>query len=74
MECHSPKCAGTMKIVVGVLILLAAFVWPKLSGIDNWVAFLGALMVLFGVMKFFHPSCGSGECCLPDKPASKKRK
>ena len=45
MECHSSKCKGTMKIVMGVLILLAAFVWPKLSGVDDWVAFLGVLMV-----------------------------
>jgi hypothetical protein len=69
MECHSPKCMGTMKIVVGVLILLNAFVWPRWLGIDGWVSFLAVLMILIGIMKFFHPSCGPSECCSTAKPA-----
>jgi len=68
MEYHSPKCWGTMKIVVGVLILLNAFVWPMWLGIDGWVSFFAVLLILGGILKFFHPYCVSTECCPPTKP------
>jgi hypothetical protein len=80
MECHSPKCMGVMKIVVGALILLNAFVWPMWLGIDGWVKFFAVLVVLCGIMKLFHPCCKSEACCSPampmaaKKPAKRKRR
>ncbi len=69
MECHSPKCKGVMKIVVGILILLNAFVWPMWLGIDGWVSFAAVLMILCGIIKLFHPCCKTESCCMPAKPA-----
>ena len=62
MGCHSPKCAGAMKIVFALLLLLNAFVWPKWLGIDGWVSWLAVLMVLFGLIHLFHPKCGPSIC------------
>ncbi len=74
MECHSPKCMGMMKIIVGVLILLNAFVWPMWLGIDGWISFAAVLMILCGLVKIFHPSCGPSTCCAPAKPAMAAKK
>jgi uncharacterized membrane protein HdeD (DUF308 family) len=76
MECHSPKCIGTMKIIVGILILLNAFVWPRWLGIDGWISFFAVLVILCGIIKFFHPSCGPSTCCppTPKKAVRKKRR
>ncbi len=68
MEYHSPKCIGMMKIVVGVLILLNAFVWPRWLGIDGWISFFAVLMILCGIVKLLHPSCSTTACCAPAKP------
>jgi len=54
------KCCGIMKLVVGVLVLLNAFVWPLWSGIDGWIAFFGALMVLGGLIMIIAPTA---KCC-----------
>ena len=71
MGCHSPKCAGTMKIIFGVLILLNAFLWPKWLGVDGWISFFAALMVLGGLVHMFHPSCGGASSCC-ETPVAKK--
>jgi hypothetical protein len=78
MECHSPKCMGTMKIIVGALILLNAFVWPRWLGVDGWISFFAVLIILCGLAKILHPSCGPSACCAPapapKKPAKRKRR
>ena len=77
MECHSPKCMGTMKIIVGALILLNAFVWPQWLGVDGWISFAAVLIILCGLVKIFHPCCKSEACCTvpaPKKPARRKRR
>ena len=59
MECHHgmcPKCHGVQKLVVGVLLLLNAFVWPMWLGLDGWVKFVAVLMVLGGVLKLVMPA------------------
>ena len=74
MEYHSPKCWGIMKIVVGVLILLNAFVWPRWLGIDGWISFVAVLMILCGIIKFFHPYCKTESCCTTVKPVMATKK
>lgn len=73
MEYHNinPKYWGLKKIIFGVLLLLNAFVWPKWLGIDGWIAFVAVLMVIFGLIHLFCPSCS---CCAvaKTKPAKKK--
>lgn len=46
-KCHSGKT-----LVIGILILLN--VWFNVIG---WAAFIGILLVLIGLMKWFKPSC-----------------
>ena len=46
---------GLKKIVVGALLLLNAFVWPKWLGIDGWIQFIAVLIILAGIIKLFHP-------------------
>jgi len=65
------KCHGVMKIVFGALLLVNAFLWPKWLGIDGWIAFVAALMVIFGLIKLLKPACGH---CEVEKPAKKKKK
>jgi len=57
---------GLKKVVMGALLLLNGFVWPKWLGIDGWVKFFAVLMVLFGLVHLI------GGCC--KKPAGKKKK
>ena len=52
---HTPKCVGMTKVIIGILILLNAFVWPMWIGIDGWVAFFAVLLVILGLGKMFHP-------------------
>jgi len=78
MECgpcgaYCSKCVGVKKAVLGVLILLNFFVWPKWTGFDGWVAFFGVLFLLGGIVRVLKPSCGCcNESC--DMPAKKKGK
>ena len=51
------KCHGVKKLVVGALLLLNAFVWPKWLGIDGWVSFVALLMIIGGVLKLVKPTC-----------------
>ncbi len=57
MGCMCKTCKGVMKIVVGGLLLLNAFVWPLWLGVDGWVSWLAVLMVLGGVLKLVMPTC-----------------
>jgi len=60
---------GVKKLLVGALLLVNAFVWPKWLGVDGWIAFVAVLMVIGGlVMVFWHPQ---SNCCSSVKPAGK---
>ncbi len=52
--CH--KCMAIKKLVIGVLLLVNAFVWPRWLGIDGWVSFVAVLMVLLGLVKLLVPN------------------
>ncbi|MBS3123152.1 hypothetical protein J4437_00805 [Candidatus Woesearchaeota archaeon] len=65
------KCWGFKKILLGVLILLNAFVWPLWSGVDGWVAFFGVLMVIAGLVKLVYPK---GCSCNQSAVVAKKKK
>lgn len=51
------KCHGIKKLVVGALLLLNAFVWPKWLGVDGWVSFVALLMLIGGVLMLVKPTC-----------------
>ena len=64
------KCHGTKKLVIGLLLLLNAYVWPKWSGFDGWMAWFGVLFVLMGVLMLFVPNNCKG-CNAPAKGKKK---
>ena len=71
--CH--KCSGVCKLVLGALLLLNAFVWPKWLGIDGWVSFLAVLFVLLGFVKLVVPNkCAACKACGTSAPAKKGKK
>jgi hypothetical protein len=63
-----------MKILLGLLILLNAFVWPQWLGIDGWIVYFGILLVLAGLLKSFKPCCGCKETACCDMHAEKPKK
>jgi len=65
-ERYCGKCGGMIWGLLGVLILINAFVWPQWTGIDGWMAFFGILFIVAGVWKSLMPGCkchSSGKCC-----------
>ena len=68
------SCHGIKKLVIGVLLLINAFVWPKWLGVDGWIAFAAVLMVILGVMKFAMPSCGHCGGSMPMMEGGKKKR
>ena len=65
-------CHGVSKIVIGILILVNAYWWPKWWGIDGWVSFFGALMILGGAAKLLMSPCK--DCAaMCAQPSKKKR-
>ncbi len=85
MDCsegHCKSCKGMILGLIGVLILINAFVWPQWSGVDGWMAFFGFLLIFVGIGKSLMPGCGchnDGACCQSETPkavvkeAKKKR-
>jgi hypothetical protein len=53
--CH--KCRGMIMSLFGVLLMLNAFIWPKWTGTDGWLAFLGLLLMVSGVWKAYINGC-----------------
>ena len=57
--CKDIKCIcnlGVKRLAWGLLLLLNAFVWPKWSGIDGWVAWVAVLLVLAGLRRILFPT------------------
>ena len=66
------KCRGGKKIVLGLLVLLNIYVWPKWTGnIDNWLGFFAVLLIIAGVIKFAMPTCPHCKAEMSAKPAKK---
>ena len=63
------KCHSIHKLVVGALLLLNAFIWPRWLGIDGWVSFVAVLMLLGGFLHLVMPQC-KGCCTMPAKATS----
>jgi hypothetical protein len=83
-EGYCRKCHGMIWGLIGILILINVFVWPRWSGIDGWMAFLGLLLVLGGIWKSVMSGCschheGADKCTpkaesvAPAKEAKKKK-
>ncbi|MBT3835682.1 hypothetical protein HOD05_03530 [Candidatus Woesearchaeota archaeon] len=73
MNCSSgmcKKCHGAHHIVLGALLLLNAFVWPQWTDLTGWISFVAVLMVIGGLLKLLHPSCG--HCETSSKKKGKK--
>jgi len=67
------RCFAAKKVVLGALVLLNIYVWPKWTGSwDKWIAFFAALMILAGIVKFFVPCCPHAKEAAP-APAKKGR-
>ncbi len=67
------KCHAVMKVVVGGLVLLNIYVWPKWTSWPNgWFAFIAVLLIIKGAIKFVMPSCG--HCKGDMMPSGKKGK
>lgn len=71
------KCHGTKHLVMGALLLLNAFVWPRWVGFDgakSWVSFFAVLLVLGGFVKLVMPNkCpGCASLCAPETKGKKK--
>lgn len=64
---YCKKCKGMMWSLLGILLILNSFIWPKWDGI----AFLGLILMLAGVWRAYVTgcSCHEKECC--DKKAEK---
>ena len=78
MGCMCKRCHGVIKLVVGALFLANYYVWPKLSGVDGWLAFFGWLMVIGGFVKLVVPNkCKScAQMCgveMPKASSGKKK-
>ena len=72
-EAMCSKCTAGMKIVGGALILGNAFLGPwkvtaSADSLTNWIAFIGVLVVIKGVLKFIMPGCPH---CKAEAPAKK---
>lgn len=61
------KCRGMKTLVVGVLMLINYFFWPKLTGLDGWIIFFAFLLVLSGIVHSMKSSCGHCEIEMPIK-------
>ena len=74
------KCHGISKLVVGALLLINAWLWPRWLGVDGWVSFVALLMVVGGFLKLVVPNkCASchammGDKMMADKQAKKSKK
>ncbi len=67
-------CHGAKKIVVGLLLLLNAFIWPLWVDLSGWISWVAVLMVVGGIVMLFKPN-GCGHCAVAVAPVSKgKRK
>ncbi len=67
--CH---CKGIVKIVVGLLLLLNAFIWPQWVDLTGWISFGAILLVIGGIALLFKGGhCCDSHCC-EDKPKKKK--
>ncbi len=52
------RCKSGKKIVIGALVLLNIYVWPKWIGtFDNWVKFAAVLAIILGLLAFIMPNC-----------------
>lgn len=70
------KCRAGKLVIGGALVLLNIYVWPQwgvagknMPGIDGWFAFIAALLIIKGVLKFIMPSCP--HCKAEAMPAKK---
>ncbi|NQV91202.1 hypothetical protein HQ489_01900 [Candidatus Woesearchaeota archaeon] len=71
------KCHSAHKIVLGLLLLLNAFVWPKWTDLTGWISFVAVLMVIGGLLHLAKSSCGHCGTSMPAKaakPANKGKK
>lgn len=75
------KCCGMSMALLGVLLLINAFVWPRWVGFDGWVAFGSVLLIFAGVAKSFFPqapcckaACGGSSCESESHPAPASKK
>ena len=67
------RCHGMTKLVLGILLLLNAFLWPKWMGIDGWIKWIAILMVVGGLVKILVPNKCANCAAMCGMDAKKKR-
>ncbi|MBT4539031.1 hypothetical protein HOI26_05840 [Candidatus Woesearchaeota archaeon] len=67
------KCMGSTKLILGALLLLNAFVWPRWNDLTGWIAWVAVLMTIGGFLMLVMPNkCkGCNASCAP-APVVKK--
>jgi len=71
---HNCRCHGAIKIIVGALALLNAFVWPLWNDLTGWIAFFSILAIIGGIIKVAMPNgCCGGSCQTEEMPMKKRR-
>lgn len=65
------QCKGIVKMIVGLLLLMNAFIWPKWVDLTGWISFGAILMVLGGVALLFKDGDCCGSSCCESKPKKK---
>lgn len=68
--CH---CKDIVKIVVGLLLLLNAFIWPQWVDLTGWISFVAILVVIWGIVLLFKPEWNCNECCCTEEKPKKKK-
>ena len=72
------RCHATKHLIVGALLLLNAFIWPRWVGLDgatNWVSFFAVLLVLGGFVKLVVPNnCAGCAAACGAAPVKGKKK
>lgn len=72
------RCRGISGLVVGALVLVNAYLWPRWLGIDGWVTYLGLLLVVGGFIKLVIPNkcsgCNTMMCDMSSGKSAKSKK
>lgn len=64
--CH--KCCGIMSLIVGILVLINMYLWPKWLGLDGWVGFFGVIAIITGVLSLLMKNKCADCCAMMSKP------
>jgi hypothetical protein len=72
---YCDRCKSIATMAIGALILINAYGWPGWTGIDNWIAYFGVLILIGGLITYLKPTCGcESHAAQAAKPVMKNKK